>query len=71
MPPQRLAVDVRGVVPVAGDPDGAREALLLGADDGFEGAALRRAAVQVVQVADGVQLDQVDVVGLQPLQASG
>ena len=59
----------RGLVAVAGDPDRAGQPLLPGPDRGLERAA-GPVPVQLLQVADRVQLDQVDVVGLQPLQAA-
>ncbi len=65
---QPLEVRGRGLVAVPGDADVADEALVLGAGGGLEGAALARDLAQLVEVADGVQLEQVDVVGLQPLQ---
>ena len=51
-----------------GDADVADQALVLGADGRLDGAAVAVHLAQLVEVADRVQLQQVDVVGLQPLQ---
>jgi len=56
------------LMPVTGDADCLGQALLLGSDCRLQRAALLGAAVEVVEVADGVQLDQVDLISLQPLE---
>jgi hypothetical protein len=53
---------------VPGDPDVADEPLVAGAHRGLERAAGAGHLVELVEVSDGVQLEQVDAVGLQPLE---
>ena len=56
-----------GPVAVARDADSPDEALFLRLDGGLEGAAGARGAVEVFEVADGVELEQVHVVHAQAL----
>src|SRR5688572_14946927 len=58
----------RGVVAVTGDAHSADQALLLRAHRSLERAALAGRSVELGQVADRVQLQQVDPVDLQALQ---
>ena len=60
-----------GVVAVAGDADGPGQALVPGADQGLERAPGSRRLVELFERAHRVQLDQVDVIGLQALEARG
>ena len=55
---------------VPGDADRPGQALVPGPERGLQRAARAGDPVELVQVADGVQLEQVDVVGLQPLEAA-
>ena len=55
---------------VAGDADGADQPLLLRPYGRPQRAVLGEDQVELVEVADRVQLEQVDPVGLQPLQAT-
>ncbi len=68
VPAQRLEVRGGGVPPVAGDADRTDEALVDRPGRGLEGTVGTRRQVQLAGVAHGVQLQQVDPVGLQPLQ---
>ena len=68
VPAQRLEVGRRGAVAVPGDADRADQALVLRAQRSLERAALAGHLVELVEVADRVQLQQVDAVGLQPLE---
>ena len=66
---KRLPVGRRGLVAVAGDPDAAARPSSLARTAASSDPPWPGDQVQFLQVADGVDLDQVDVVGLQPLQA--
>jgi hypothetical protein len=68
-PPQGLAVGRRRPVPMPGDPDRARQPLLPGPDRRLQRPARPGHAVQLGRVADRVELDEVDPVGPEPLQA--
>ena len=68
VPAKRLEMRCRRLVPVAGDADRAGQPLLLRSDRGVQGAVSGRCQVKLLAFADGVQLDQVDVVGLQALE---
>ena len=69
-PPQRLPVGRGSLVPVAGDPDPPGQALLPGPDDRLQRPAGPGDQVQLLEVADGVDLDEVEPVGLEPFQAA-
>ena len=56
---------------VPGDADRAGQALVDGTQRGAQRTGGRRDLVQLVEVADGVQLQQVDVIGLQHVRAIG
>lgn len=56
---------VRPVMPIA-----LTHALVLGSDRRIQRTASTGDEIEVLRVADGVHLDQVEVVGLEPLQAS-
>ena len=67
-PAQSLEVGRGSFVAVAGEPHGADQPLLLGPYRSLERTVVGEHQVELVDVADGVQLEQVDVVGLQPLE---
>ena len=63
---EHVQMDVR--VLVAGEADVAHLAGLLGLDHRLHGAALGEDAVRILEADDLVELQQVDVVGLEPPQ---
>ena len=61
-------MDGRRLHPVTGDADGAHQGLLPGANHAVEGPVRARDPIQRVEVADLVELDEVDPLDLQQLQ---
>ena len=58
----------RGAHPVARDADGPDEPFVAGADRTVERAARRGGDAEIIEVAHGVQLDQVESLDVQTLQ---
>ena len=54
---------------LAGDPDRTRQPLVPGPDHRLQRPSRTGDQVQLLDVADGMDLDEVEAVGLQPLQA--
>src|SRR5665811_2522476 len=66
--PQGFQVRRRRLRPVPGDTDGRDQPLLLRAHRGLEGSTGAGDPVELGEVTDGVQLQQVETVGLQALE---